>query len=132
VETVDPLVVAQIAVAAAQDVLFALAAGALVCGAMLRRQDTGRLAALGRTRLGALCVLALTCVLYLWLEAAVMSGSPFSEAGAALSAVLTQSHFGIAWSVGFADGTRRHWIRRCGARPSARNCRIWRRWRLAW
>jgi putative copper resistance protein D len=102
VGTADPLVVAQIAVATAQDVLFVLAAGALVCGAMLRRQDPGRLAALGRTRLGALCVLALACVLYLWLEAAVMSGSPFSEAGPAVSAVLTQSHFGIAWSVGFA------------------------------
>lgn len=31
-----------------------------------------------------------------------MSGSPFSEAGPVVSAVITQSHFGIAWSVGFA------------------------------
>ena len=30
-----------------------------------------------------------------------MSGSPFSEAGPAVGAVLTQSHFGVAWSVGF-------------------------------
>jgi putative copper resistance protein D len=102
---VDPLVVVQIVVAAAQDMLFAVAVGALVCNAMLSRQDQGRSVAsvaLGRARLGALCVLALACGLYLWLEAAVMSGSPFSEAGPVVSAVLTQSHFGVAWAVGFA------------------------------
>lgn len=101
----DPLVVVQIVVAAAQDVLFAVAVGALVCGVLLGRQDQGRVAAsvtLGRSRLAALCVLAFACGLYLWLQAAVMSGSAFSEAGAAVGAVLTQSHFGIAWSVGFA------------------------------
>lgn len=100
----DPLVIVQIVVAAAQDMLFALAVGALVCSAMLGRQGHGHsaeLAALGRSRVGALFVLALACGLYLWLQAAVMSGSPFSEAGFALGAVLTQSHFGIAWSVGF-------------------------------
>jgi putative copper resistance protein D len=32
----------------------------------------------------------------------VMGGTPFSEAGPVVSAVLTQSHFGIAWSVGCA------------------------------
>jgi putative copper resistance protein D len=40
--------------------------------------------------------------LYLWLEAALIGGTPFSKAGPVVSAVLTQSHFGIAWSVGFA------------------------------
>jgi putative copper resistance protein D len=102
---VDPLVAVQIVVQSAQDLLFAVAAGALVCSAMLGRQHQGcpaASAALGRLRLGALGALALACMLFLWLEAAVMSGSSFSEAGAAVSAVLTQSHFGIAWSVGFA------------------------------
>ena len=99
----DPLVVVQIVVGAAQDVLFAIAVGALVCSAMLgRRHDQGHATVLDRWRMGVLCALALTCGLYLWLEAAVMSGSPFSAAGPALGAVLTQSHFGIAWSVGFA------------------------------
>ncbi|MFM0209547.1 CopD family protein [Paraburkholderia sediminicola] len=101
----DPLVVVQIVVAAAQDMLFAVAVGALVCGVLLGRQDQGRAAAsvtLGRSRLDALCVLVLACGLYLWLQAAVMSGSAFSDAGAAVGAVLRQSHFGIAWSVGFA------------------------------
>ena len=111
----DPLVVVQIVVAAAQDILFAIAVGALVCSAMLGRQDDqGILAVLDRWRMGILCALALACGLYLWLEAAVMSGSPFSAAGSALSAVLTQSHFGIAWSVGFVGavfaclGSTRH------------------------
>jgi len=101
----EPLVVVQIVVAAVQDMLFALAVGALVCSALLGRLDPGCPAAsvaLGRSRLGALCALGLACGLYLWLEATVMSGSPFSEAGPVVSAVLTESHFGIAWSVGLA------------------------------
>lgn len=102
--TVDPLVVVQILVAAAQDLLFAVAVGALVCSAMLGRQQQDCPAAslaLGRSRLAALGVLVLACGLYLWLQAAVMGGTPFSEAGPVVSAVLTQSHFGIAWTVGF-------------------------------
>ena len=101
----DPLVVVQIVVEAAQDMLFAIAVGALVCGAMLGRAAEAHPSAsagLGRSRLAALGMLALTCLLYLRLEAAVMSGSSFGEAGPVVSAVLTQSHFGIAWSVGFA------------------------------
>lgn len=111
--TVDPLVVAQIVVAAAQDLLFALAAGALACGVLLSRgertADTagclnprlpGILAGLGSVRFGSLCALALACCLYLWLEAAIMSGSSFSMAAPAVGAVLTQSHFGLAWSIG--------------------------------
>jgi copper resistance protein D len=109
---VDSLVVAQIVVAAAQDLLFALAAGALVCSVLLWQSrpvaDGGALdaspfrvpAMLGRARLGSLCVLVLACCLYLRLEAAVMSGSTFAEAGPVVGAVLTQSHFGIAWAVG--------------------------------
>jgi len=99
---VDPLVIVQIVVAAAQDMLFALAAGAWVCSAMLGQRDRDGPAALGQARLAALCALGLACCLYLWLEAAVMSGSPLSEAVPMVNTVLTQSHFGIAWSVGFA------------------------------
>jgi putative copper resistance protein D len=111
---VDPLVVVQIVVAAAQDLLFAVAAGALACSALLvqaaRRGGPGRSdsrlpgtpSVLGRVRLGALCLLVLACCLYLWLEAAVMSGSTFGAAAPAVGAVLTQSHFGMAWSVGCA------------------------------
>jgi copper resistance protein D len=106
---VDPLVVSQIVLAAAQDLLFAVAAGALACSALLSRGGRracsepalpGTLAGLGRVRLGSLCALVLACCLYLWLEAAVMSGSTLGAAGSAVGAVLTQSHFGIAWSVG--------------------------------
>jgi putative copper resistance protein D len=98
----DPLVITQIVVAAAQDILFAVAVGTLGCAAMLGRQGAASATGLGRWRLGALCVLALVCCLYLWLQAAVIGGTPFAGAGPVVSAVLTQSHFGIAWTVGFA------------------------------
>ncbi len=97
----DPLVVAQIVTQAAQDVLCALAAGALACRAMLLPHPYGR-AALARTRGSALGMLALALLLYLWLEAAIMSGAPLAGAGAALAPVLTQTHYGAAWSVAFA------------------------------
>ncbi|WP_144152010.1 CopD family protein [Paraburkholderia sp. BCC1885] len=108
----DPLVVAQIAVQAAQDVLLAVAVGALANGAMLGWQRRGLAAAasasmsappaLGRLRFVALALLVLACGLYLWLQAAVMGGASFSDAGPVVGTVLTQSHFGVAWSVGFA------------------------------
>jgi putative copper resistance protein D len=98
----DPLVIAQIVIAATQDVLFALAVGVLACSAMLGRQGQASLAALGRWRSGVLCGLALAGGLYLWLQAAVMSGAPPGDAGPAVVTVLTQSHFGIAWAVGIA------------------------------
>jgi putative copper resistance protein D len=97
----EPLVVAQIAVAAAQNVLFALAVGAFACGVISGRQGQAPVTASGCWRLAALCALALACGLYLWLQAAVMSGASFTEAGPAVIAVLTQSHFGIAWATGF-------------------------------
>jgi len=115
--TVDPLVVGQIVVQSAQDLLFAIAVGALVCSAMLWRQQQrcpAASAAFGRSRFAALGALVLACGLYLWLQAAVMGGTPFTAAGPVVSAVLTQSHFGVAWSVGFSgavlaclSGTRR-------------------------
>lgn len=98
----DPLVIAQIVLAAVQDILFAAAAGALACGVMGRRSGW-----LGEGKLRAWCtvssaVLACSALAYLWLQAAVMSGSPLVQAGSAITAVLTESHFGKAWSVGFA------------------------------
>jgi putative copper resistance protein D len=98
----DPLVIAQIIIAATQDVLFAISVGALACSAMRGRQNRTSLATLGRWRFRALCGLALACALNLWLQAALMSGAPPGDAGPALVTVLTQSHFGIAWAVGFS------------------------------
>lgn len=101
----DPLVVTQIIVAAVQDILFAIAVGALMCSAMfcLRYENGPSVSVgLGRSRLAALGALAFACVVYLWLEAAVMGGTPFVAAGSVVGAVLTQSHFGVAWSVSFA------------------------------
>ncbi|WP_181969691.1 copper resistance D family protein [Paraburkholderia sp. DHOC27] len=113
----DPLVAGQIVVAAAQDLLFACAAGTLACSALCARGEPSGGASShaavverahasagspGRVRAIALIGLMLACCLYLWLQAAVMSGSTFSAAAPAISVVLTQSHFGAAWSVGCA------------------------------
>jgi copper resistance protein D len=43
----------------------------------------------------------LTALAYLWPQASIMSGSPLGDAASAVYAVLTQSHFGLAWLVGF-------------------------------
>ncbi|MGA7779979.1 MAG: CopD family protein [Paraburkholderia sp.] len=105
----DPLIVAQIVVAALQDLLFAIAAGALACSALcsprgqlrgLNTQPRDACLSSGRVRFASLCMLVLACCVYLQLEAAVMSGSTFVAAGSVVGAVLTQSHFGVAWSIG--------------------------------
>jgi copper resistance protein D len=98
---VDPLVIAQIALAALQDLLFAAAAGTLACSVIAGRSGLVVPAPLRVWQLVLPLALAITALGYLWLQAAVMSGSPLAEAGAAVGAVLTQSHFGIAWTTGF-------------------------------
>lgn len=97
----EPLVAAQIAVAAVQNVLFAMAAGSLACAVMGKRSGMGAPAALRGWQAGLAIALALTALAYLWLQAAMMSGSSLAGAGPAVFAVLTQSHYGVAWSVGF-------------------------------
>ena len=81
----DPLVTTQFALAAVQNVLFATAAGWLACAVMGTRSGMGAPAALRGWQAGLAGALALTALAYLWLQAAVMSGS-------AVAAVLTQSH----------------------------------------
>ncbi|MCP3727561.1 CopD family protein [Paraburkholderia sp. CNPSo 3272] len=97
----EPLVAGQIALAAVQDVLFATAAGSLACAVLIRHSGMGAPATLRGWQAGLVIALALTALAYLWLQAAVMSGSRLAGAGDAVAAVLTQSHYGIAWSVGF-------------------------------
>ncbi|WP_157636171.1 CopD family protein [Burkholderia ubonensis] len=91
----------QIALAALQDVLFATAAGVFACALIGKTSGMGMRAALRGWRTGLAITLAVTALAYLWLQAAVMSGLPLAEAGGAVGAVLTASHYGIAWSVGF-------------------------------
>jgi len=98
---VDPFVIAQIALAAVQNVLFATVAGSLACAVMAKGSGVGAPAALRGWQAGLAIALAVTALAYLWLQAAVMSGSPLAEAGDAVAAVLTQSHYGVAWSIGF-------------------------------
>jgi copper resistance protein D len=100
--TVDPLVSVQIVLAAVQDILFASATGLFACGAMSGRDGLFAHVAPRRGRTMLTAVLALTALAYLWLQAAVMSGSPVTAAAQAIMPVLTQSHYGVAWSVGFA------------------------------
>ncbi|WP_179405526.1 copper resistance D family protein [Burkholderia guangdongensis] len=97
----EPLVAVQIALAAVQDVLFATAVGSFACAVMGKRSGMGAPASLPRWQAGISIALTLTALAYLWLQAAVMSGSPLAEATDAVAAVLTESHYGIAWSVGF-------------------------------
>ncbi|WP_156992304.1 CopD family protein [Paraburkholderia oxyphila] len=98
----DPLVTAQIALAAVQNLLFAAAMGLFACGVMQTRSGLIEHGAQRVWRAGLTAALACSALAYLWLQAAVMSGSPLAEAAPAVVAVLTQSHFGVAWSVGFA------------------------------
>ncbi|WP_152603286.1 MULTISPECIES: CopD family protein [Burkholderia] len=98
----DALVDAQIALAAVQDILFAVATGLFACGAIDRRTGLFDHRALRIARTALAAALALSAFGYLWLQAAVMSGSTLGEAGPAVAAVLTQSHFGLAWSIGCA------------------------------
>lgn len=95
------LVVAQIALAAAQDILFATAAGLLACRVMGARTGVIAPASLRGWQAGLAIALAVTALVYLWLQAAIMSGSSLDEAGEAIGAVLTSSHYGVAWSIGF-------------------------------
>ncbi|WP_156966196.1 CopD family protein [Paraburkholderia bannensis] len=97
----EPLVATQIAVAAVQNVLFATAAGLLACEVLGKRCGVGVPATLRGWQAGVTIGLALMALAYLWLQAAVMSGTPLAEAGSAVAAVLTQSHYGVAWSIGF-------------------------------
>ncbi|WP_051481747.1 CopD family protein [Paraburkholderia nodosa] len=97
----EPLVAGQIALAAVQDVLFATAAGSLACAVLGKRSGMGAPAALRGWQAGLAIALALTALAYLWLQAAVMSGLPLAGASDAVAAVLTESHYGVAWSVGF-------------------------------
>jgi copper resistance protein D len=96
----EPLVATQMVISAISDLLFASAVGAFACAAMLRRQGRILPAALGRFRLGAISILAIAGGLYLWVKSAVVSDVPLTEGGAAIMTVLTQSHFGSAWTFG--------------------------------
>ncbi|WP_207005517.1 CopD family protein [Trinickia mobilis] len=97
----DPLVVAQIGAASIQDILFAMAAGLWANGALLQRSHVAMPGWMRTWQRIAFGLLALAAIGYLWLQAAVMGGVSIAEAGPLIVPVLTESHFGIAWSLGF-------------------------------
>ncbi|ARM00256.1 hypothetical protein BOC59_09500 [Burkholderia pseudomallei] len=87
---------------AVANVLFACAVGA--CLAALLLDDTSPHVLQRLQRVGAVCVVALIIAdtIHLLLEALLMSGSVPGAIWSAVVPVLTQSHFGAAWSVGLA------------------------------
>jgi putative copper resistance protein D len=100
----DPVIAAQISVAALQDVLFALAVGSLACDASVvaphgQSRELILERRLASVRLASLLALAAAHSVYLWLQAAAMAGLPLIEARAGLTAVVTQSHFGGVWLI---------------------------------
>jgi putative copper resistance protein D len=100
--TMDQIVVAQIGTASIQDIVFAMAAGLLANGVLLQRSGVVMPGWVRGWQGIAFGVLAVTAIGYLWLQAAVMGGVSVAEAGPMIMAVLTESHFGITWSLGFA------------------------------
>jgi copper resistance protein D len=97
---VDPLVIAQVALAAVQDVLFAAATSLVACGSLAQRCGMLVHAKVQGWRGLDMTTLALTALAYLWLQAAVISGSPRSEATSSVADAIKMSNFGAAWSLG--------------------------------
>ena len=95
-QTVDPLVIAQMVLAAGADIAFAIAVGS----ASLAIGGAARLRAM-RTTLVVWLVLQ---GLYLPLQASVMSGVTLGDALPAIPLVITRSHFGLMWMIGTAAG----------------------------
>jgi copper resistance protein D len=112
----NPVLWTQTGVAAIQNLLFAGVAGSVLCESALQRvfassRDAARLrlrgslkqstpgTALPRARWFALGALGLLHLLYLWLQAATMSGSGLFDALRVVRLVLGQSHYGRVWLV---------------------------------
>ncbi|MGI4811868.1 MAG: CopD family protein [Janthinobacterium lividum] len=99
----DPLVAIQVGIAALQDLLLALVVGSLACDVAQGRASAATLKQrLATIRRSATLGLLFAALVYLWLQAAVMSGSSLLDAASALAVVITQSHFGSTWSIGCA------------------------------
>ncbi|SEA17535.1 CopD family protein [Paraburkholderia sartisoli] len=94
----DPLVVAQIVLAAGADIAFAFAMGAVLIGAGSGGSERLRIV---RMALAAWIVVE---TLYLPLQASAMSGSTLADALPAIPLVIAHSHFGLMWLIGMAAG----------------------------
>lgn len=94
----DPLVVAQIVLAAGADIAFAFAMGAVLIGPGVGGSERFRVV---RTALAAWVVVE---ALYLPLQAGAMSGSTLADALPAIPLVIAHSHFGLMWLIGLAAG----------------------------
>jgi putative copper resistance protein D len=95
-QTIDPLVIAEMALGAIADIAFAFALGATLLGFG------------GLTRQRVVCVALITWFavqgLYLPLQASTMSGMPLDEALPAIPLVIAHSHFGLMWILGASAG----------------------------
>ena len=92
----EPIVIAQIVVAAAADIAFAFAVGAALLPS----------GGLGRRNVIRTAVLAwlVTQLLALPLQASSMSGTPLAEVRATIPLVLAHSHYGLMWTTGTVAG----------------------------
>ena len=98
----DPATIsASIVVGAIANVSFACAVGACLAMLMLGNVPPLTLRRLQRFAVGSALALIVADTFNLLLEAALMSGSTPGTVFAELIPVLTQSHFGAAWSTGF-------------------------------
>ena len=107
----NALWISQVVAAAWLDVSFACVVGAVLSGIWLRAATRAAgsspgpaRTALARTHsfgVGSAVAWLVAGLLNLWLQAAAMSGLPLEGTGAAIWPVLSQSHFGLAWAVGF-------------------------------
>lgn len=99
----DPVTVfASIVVAAIANVSLACAVGACLAGLMLGDASPLTSSRMRRFATGCVVTLIVADAVNLLLEAALMSGLTAGTAFEVIVPVLTQSHFGAAWSTGFA------------------------------
>src|ERR1700741_2496020 len=106
----DPLVIAQMVLAAGADIAFAVAVGSV----LLKVGGAARLRAV-RTTLVVWLVLP---GLYLPLQASVMSGTSPGDALPVLPLVIAHSHFGLMWMIGTTTGVTAL-IAACMLRPTS-------------
>ncbi|MFM0093579.1 hypothetical protein PQR46_42710 [Paraburkholderia sediminicola] len=106
----DPLVIAQMLLAAGADISFAVAVGSV----LVRIGGAARLRVV-RTTLVVWLVLQ---ALYLPLQASAMSGTTPGDALAVIPLVIAHSHFGLMWMIGAAAGVAAL-IAACVPRPAS-------------
>ena len=96
--------IAQVLVTALLNIAFAVLVGVLLADRALAGDDPAQVAARRQllwVGLSAACVLVASQWLGLWLQSAALTGTPVVDAASQLLIVLTESHYGAAWLLGY-------------------------------